>query len=894
MRRNNKVYFLLTAGFLLLLPVLLLGQEIVIVPRQDYYTTEKTAEILFFLKGINETAPFTGQIFVDKKLLATKPDLHKGTNRISLDIAGFGKGKNLLHCLVKDRSGKILKDTTVVLKVLPGQFNEVKTDRLTGTLLVHGLPFIPFGFYAYSPVYPTLPEEEVVKGFNMMSPYQKITKKTLKQRKAYMDRCAALGMKVNYNLLSVAGGGGVGSKMDGTNEKKRKLLIREIKKFKDHPALLSWYIADEPVGQGKPPKPIAQTYNLIKKLDPYHPVTVVFMTPSQAWRYAGTMDIVMADPYPIPNAPVTTVGHVSRLLEKTFYPEKPLWIVPQAFGGAENWKREPTPGEIRVMTYLALINGARGIQYFIRNGLNGFPKSTETWNECSKIALETAELTPYYAQGKTVAGITTDNDSIRLKAFTKDSSMVLICVNTAHQPQLFNIYFKDTLPERQAKVLFENRSVPVSQHRLSDIIDGLGTRVYQMSLKKAQAYPVVPSSNMMADPGFEYLPVPGVPSACYAHVGKDRGATYFIDSRVFHSGNHALRLVTPEEGKGISLYFFPAYLEYGHTYHYSVWGKAAPAQNIWKEKGFFWRLFHRAPSPPVFTVGAKGAGSKTFSLTENWKQYDWFLTPADSTKRFQRTSLTLELNSRGTAWFDDMDLEPVLHLKTTVSSSGKHLEIKLETSVDSAVIRYDLQGIKPGWSSPEYTKPFLLSHDARLVAGCFDSSGKRLGTFAQSLVIHKALGEKPVLKNLFSDRYNGGGDGALTDGLLAEASYRDPHWQGFLKNDLIATVDLGSVQSIHEIKADFLQQIRWFRIFFPTEVNYYVSENGKDFTQVYHFAPVVPSRQNGPVISTVSWKGKSVKARFVRMVAKNRGVSPAWSSGTGLKTWLFCDELIVK
>ena len=41
-----------------------------------------------------------------------------------------------------------------------------------------------------------------------------------------MDRCAELGMKVHYNLLSVSGGGGVGSKIEGvTDEEKRERLI---------------------------------------------------------------------------------------------------------------------------------------------------------------------------------------------------------------------------------------------------------------------------------------------------------------------------------------------------------------------------------------------------------------------------------------------------------------------------------------------------------------------------------------------------------------------------------------------------------------------------------------------------------------------------------------------
>ncbi len=262
-RFAQMLFFALTV-----LSASLSGQEVVVVPRQDYYTTEKSAEILFYVKHPLQKSPLSGEIYREGKPLVRKDGLKKGMNRLATSLAGFHGGKNLLRCVVKDGAGNRVVDTSVFLTILPDKPNEVKMDRLTGTLLVDGLPFIPFGFYTYSPVYPTLPEEEVVKGFNLMSPYQKIDRKTLKQRKAYMDRCAALGMKVNYNLLSVAGEGGVRSKMNITQEEKRKRLIREVLAFRDHPALLSWYIADEPVGQANPPQPLIHTNNPNKKPHP--------------------------------------------------------------------------------------------------------------------------------------------------------------------------------------------------------------------------------------------------------------------------------------------------------------------------------------------------------------------------------------------------------------------------------------------------------------------------------------------------------------------------------------------------------------------------------------------------------------------------------------------------
>jgi len=253
----------------------------------------------------------------------------------------------------------MIYNTKTNLVVLSYKPNEVKTDRLTGGLVVNKRQFFPFGFYCYSPVYPTLPEEEIVRGFNMISPYQKILPETLNERKAYMDRCALLGMKVHYNLLSVSGGGGVGSKMEGYSDiQKRELLIREIKTFMNHPALLAWYIADEPTGNKVTPKTLEEIYKLVKEIDPWHPVSIVFMAPFlSAKKFENALDIVMADPYPIPDLPASIVGDVAGKLRTEFYGKKPVWIVPQAFGGGELWSREPSIQEIRSMTYQSVING---------------------------------------------------------------------------------------------------------------------------------------------------------------------------------------------------------------------------------------------------------------------------------------------------------------------------------------------------------------------------------------------------------------------------------------------------------------------------------------------------------------------------------------------------------
>ena len=463
-------------------------------------------------------------------------DFQPGNYKIIADISVPGSKQKYL--------------ASTILTILNYKPNEVKTDRLTGGLIVNKRQFFPFGFYCYSPVYPTLPEEEVVKGFNMISPYQKILPETLKERKAYMDRCAELGMKVHYNLLSVSGGGGVGSKMEGlSDEQKKERLIDEINIFKDHPALLAWYIADEPTGNKISPDSLLKIYELIKEIDPWHPVSIVFNAPfSSAKKYSDALDIVMADPYPVPNSPITMVGDVAGSLSKEFRGKRPLWMVPQAFGGGEWWEREPTLQELRSMTYQSIINGARGIQYFVRQGLNLFPKSTATWGECGRMAAEIAELTPWLLSDEEPVQVRSGTENIIVTSAIHDGQLMIMAVNKTNSPQKADFNISGSFSGR-AHVIFENRFLTVNGGYFSDNLSAFGSQVYMIRIRQKKETIIPWPDNLYIDPGFENISSPGVPASCYARNGGDRGATYFLDSREHFEGNHSIRLVTPQENK---------------------------------------------------------------------------------------------------------------------------------------------------------------------------------------------------------------------------------------------------------------------------------------------------------------------------------------------------------
>jgi hypothetical protein len=607
--------------------------------RLSFYSFEKYGEIILHIpksliwNHLNITLKIN-----ENELTSWKGIPGNKVLRLPFDL-GIPTSSYKVVAEIKTSNGTAYK-ATAGLMVLTYKSNEVKTDRLTGGLIVNGRVFIPFGFYCYSNVYPTLPEEEVVKGFNMISPYQKILPETFKERKDYMDRCARIGMKVHYNLLSVSGGGGVSSKIEGISDsEKRERLISEIKTFMDHPALLAWYISDEPNGNKISPLQLEEIYRTVKKTDPWHPVSVVFTAPYLSSKeYADALDIVMADPYPVPAGSVLQVGDITSQLSSEYEGKKPVWIVPQAFGGGEWWGREPTIQEMRSMTYQAIVNGARGIQYFIRHGLNSFPKSVSAWNECGRMAMEIAEITPWLASDEKTIPVRAYSGNVLVSSALYKEQLLIIAVNKLNSPQKIDISISGST-SGPARVLFENRSFSVYSGTFSDYLPALGSQVYLINTKALKENVKPYKGNLIKDPGFEDSSSPGVPASCYAWNEGDRGATYFLDTRENYEGNHSLRLVTPQENKGSRLRFFPINIELGRTYMLSIWAKTDNGNNSRNDSLYF-------------EIGLGDYGGKRFYPCDEWRQFVTFVTIPADTIPSPRVNAILRMPGKGTAWFD--------------------------------------------------------------------------------------------------------------------------------------------------------------------------------------------------------------------------------------------------
>lgn len=192
-----------------------------------------------------------------------------------------------------------------------------------------------------------------------------------------------------------------------------------------------------------------------------------------------------------------------------------------------------------------------------------------------------------------------------------------------------------------------------------------------------------------------------------------------------------------------------------------------------------------------------------------------------------------------------------------------------------------------------YENPFSISGDTQLVIYSEKNGIKSAEITTRFYKMDPDL--SITLGTEYANQYNGGGPEALIDGLRGTRDFRTGAWQGYQDTDLIATLDRGSKKPINTVSINFLiDQRSW--IFYPTEVQLYLSENGNDFKlyQIQKLDAATPFSETE--IKTVSFDISGKNSQYIKIVAKNFGDLPEWHLGAPFngKAWLFVDEIELK
>ncbi|MCB0822831.1 MAG: GH92 family glycosyl hydrolase [Bacteroidales bacterium] len=206
-------------------------------------------------------------------------------------------------------------------------------------------------------------------------------------------------------------------------------------------------------------------------------------------------------------------------------------------------------------------------------------------------------------------------------------------------------------------------------------------------------------------------------------------------------------------------------------------------------------------------------------------------------------------------------------------------------------IHFTLDGTDPSKNSPVYSAPVILDHSVKLKAIAVDTEGnKSMPLVSEFFKI--PIGRKITLNTAYANQYSAGGDLALIDFIRGPLNFKTGAWQGYEGVDIEAIVDLGSIQLISEIETGFLQDVgAW--IFFPEEVRYFISNDGQNFQQAGVLKNKIPETTLGVNIQQYTL-GLATKARYVKVIGKNRGICPDWHVGEGKPAWIFVDEIAIK
>ncbi len=364
-------------------------------------------------------------------------------NRVTIPVASLKLGEQLVKAALY-KGERCLGEQTCRFTRLAQMPQRATWFDAYGRTIHQGRPFFPLGMY-WGAVTTNLVETYAKGPFNCLMPYQAPNSRDL------MDLCAEKGLKVIYSVKDVYYGTQWAPKGIETEADETRYIQDRVSRFKDHPALLAWYLNDElPITMKDR---LTARRDLMEKLDPSHPGWVVLYQWTQIADYLPTFDVVGTDPYPIPAKPAAVATEWTQATVRGTLGCKPVWQVPQAFNWAAYRKtpeerakcRAPTEAELRSMCWQCIARGANGLILYSFFDLykqpNGEPVA-KRWAECCRVGAEIREYfpillsepPPYRVVGGLGMGVPSKKwkgpkRPVSLRAWMKDGDVYVLFVN---------------------------------------------------------------------------------------------------------------------------------------------------------------------------------------------------------------------------------------------------------------------------------------------------------------------------------------------------------------------------------------------------------------------------------------------------------------------------------
>ncbi|MCM8786166.1 MAG: hypothetical protein NC827_04650 [Candidatus Omnitrophica bacterium] len=324
--------------------------------------------------------------------------------------------------------------------------------------------------------------------------------------KEFLDACQKMGV---YGAISI-------------HSVEQKNIVSELK---DHPALLFWWLPDEPdnYGRGKLPKytpeEIKELYEMIKSIDKEHPVFVNFGSglgtgslPIPARKYFEYIPycdgLTTTGSYP-ENAPGEPKEFFNKaramryLVRFDTTKKKPLgqWIG-LSYIGAETQNPDPTargpkPEEVKAQIWMCIVEGATSIGFFphswstpenpnVRN-YTQFRVTDDVKKEVKRITDQIKELTPVILSSdsaKKVNLINLEETDVNIRVKEKGDEIYIFASNTRPREGKVKFEIDQSIKVISVKVYGENREIKNQGNNFEDTFKTYEPHIYIVKFSK--------------------------------------------------------------------------------------------------------------------------------------------------------------------------------------------------------------------------------------------------------------------------------------------------------------------------------------------------------------------------------------------------------------------------